>query len=180
MNIKSDRPHKLIGYMDTANSAWQTIGTWDRIEDVGDGVEKDMEYPKGTKVRLVMDLKLPVGRAFSLPGAEYLFAPFMPDGIELLDVYGSGSQAYVEGEVDPAWLLSILFFIRAHWLAISLFTIGISLSLAALISSIRFDVSTPRAIGDIVKWSVIGLGGLLVGIVGLKALSTFQRRGGTR
>jgi len=149
--------------------AWVTVAESDRIETLGDDLTTDIELPKGTKVRFVMDLRLPVGSAFSLPGAEYIFRPFMPDGIDLIDVYGSGSQATIECEADPAFLLAALAFIKAHWLAIGLITIGITLGLAALIYTIRCDVDKP-IFGDwatIVKWGAIGV----LGIFGIKLLT---------
>lgn len=43
----------------------------------------------------------------------------MPEGLDLTDVHGEGwSTAVIEAESDPAWLIAILLFIKAHWAVI--------------------------------------------------------------
>lgn len=156
--------------------AWELLAQSDSIETLGDDVIEDMELPKGTRVRITMDLILPVGYFFNLPGAEYIFRPFMPEGVELIDVHANGAWgATVEGVVDPAWLLAILGFIKMHWLAVSLITIGITFGLAELIKSIRFSGDVPSLaenIATIVKWSAIGV----FGVLGIKIVSDLARR----
>jgi len=156
--------------------AWTLLAQSDSIETLGDDVIEDMELPKGTRVRVTMDLILPVGYFFNLPGAEYIFRPFMPEGVELIDVHSNGAWgAIVEGVVDPAWLLAVLGFIKVHWLAISLITIGITFALSELIKSIRFNGDVPSLaanIATIVKWGAIGA----VGVAGIKLLSDLSRR----
>ena len=80
----------------------------------------DTELPKGSKVRIEMDLKLPLAWAFDAAGAELAFRPFVPDGMTLIDVYGEGSKGIVEMEADPIWLIAMLAFIKAHWIAIAI------------------------------------------------------------
>lgn len=98
---------------------WQTAaeGTsfWDLKQTIA-----DMELPKGSKMKVVMDLKLPLGWAFDAAGAELAFKPFVPDGMKLIDVYGEGSKGIVEMEADPVWLVAALLFIEAHWVAIAI------------------------------------------------------------
>lgn len=97
--------------------AWQTVAQGINITELQQTVA-DMELPKGTRMKVVMDLKMPLGWAFDMAGAELAFKPFVPTGMKLIDVYGEGSQGIVEMEADPAWLVAVLAFIKAHWLAI--------------------------------------------------------------
>lgn len=156
--------------------AWTLLAASDSIETLGDDVFEDMELPKGTRVRVTMDFNLPVGYFFDLPGAEYIFRPVMPEGVDLIDVHSNGAWgAVVEGVVDPALLLAILGFIKVHWLAISLITIGITFGLTELIKAIRFDGDVPsfaENIATIVKWGAIGA----IGVSGIKFLSELARR----
>ncbi len=97
--------------------AWQAVAQgvnlWDLKSTVG-----ELELPKGSQLRIEMDLKLPLGWAFDAAGAEFIFEPFTPAGMELVDVYGEGSRGIVEMEADPAWLLAVLAFIKLHWVSI--------------------------------------------------------------
>ncbi|GAJ08950.1 unnamed protein product, partial [marine sediment metagenome] len=88
---------------------------WDLESTIG-----ELELPKGSRIKVVMDLKLPLGWAFDVAGAELIFKPFTPDGTTLVDVYGEGSQGIVELEADPVWLIPVLAFIKAHWLALTI------------------------------------------------------------
>jgi len=97
----------------------------------------DMELPKGTRMRVIMDT--PVSWVFDMAGAELAFKPFVPDGMELIDVYGEGGQGIVEMEADPAWLVVTLAFIKAHWLAI----IIAGFVLALIVQFIRVMIEVP-------------------------------------
>ena len=151
--------------------SWKTLAQADSLEALGEDVIDDFELPHGTKVRWVLDLNVPVGYAFSLPGAEYLFRPMMPEGIELTDVRTNGHWgAIIEGDVDPAWLIAALAFVRVHWLAISLIAIGLGFVLAEIIKAVRFDgdFESPLAsFSEILKWGAIGL----IGVMGIKLIS---------
>lgn len=149
--------------------AWETVAESDSLEGLGQALTEDMELPKGTKIRFVMQLIAPIGFVFSLPGMELLFRPFIPGGIDLVDVHGHGTWgAMIECEADPAWLIAVLAFVRAHWLAISLISIGLAWGLAELIKSIRCDVDRPaplESLASIIKWGSIGaicIGGLVL------------------
>lgn len=79
----------------------------------------DRELEKGTRVRWVLDFKVPgVAKTMDLWGAEAIFSPFVPPGLDLVDVYESGGKGYVDMEADPAWVVAIWAFVKAHWLAI--------------------------------------------------------------
>jgi len=107
--------------------------------------------PKGTPLRVVMDLKLPVGRAFDLPGAELVFKRFIPPGLILKDVHSEGSRrAVVELEADPAWIPAVALFIARHWSGLILGAIGISLALSLLILSVRLEA--PEKLLEVPKW----------------------------
>lgn len=155
--------------------AWKLLAQSDSIETLGDDVIEDMELPKGTRVRVTMDFKLPVGYFFDLPGAEYIFRPMMPEGIDLIDVHSNGAWgAIVEGVVDPAGLLAALAFIKVHWLGISIVTILGTFALTALILAIKLsaDIKPFVNIAKIVKWSVIGV----IGVMTIKIGSDLARR----
>jgi len=156
--------------------AWKLLAESDSIETLGDDIVEDIELPKGTRVRIAMDFILPVGYFFDLPGAEYIFRPIMPEGIELIDVHANGAWgATIEGAVDPPWLLASLAFIKVHWLVISLITIGITFALAELIRSIRFSGDVPSLaenIATILKWGALGV----VGVLGVKLVSDLAKR----
>lgn len=150
---------------------WVTVAEGVSLSDLSATVA-DMELPKGTKMMVVMDLKFPVGWAFDVAGAEWLFKPFTPDGMDLIDVYGEGSQGFVEMEADPAWLVAVLAFIRAHWLAITI----AGLALALIISFISVMIKLP----PVAAIPVTLLVGVALGVVALILLSSRQPvRGGT-
>lgn len=153
--------------------AWTLIAESDRIETLGEDLVEDFELPEGTPVRIVMELNFPLGYAFSLPGAELIFRPFMPEGVRLIDVHGDGWwRAVVEGEIEGTWVGAILAFIKLHWLAVSLITIGIIWGMAELIKAIRFEANVPgplENLATIIKWGSIGA----LGIFGMKLLSDY-------
>lgn len=123
----------------------------------------DMELPKGTKVKVVMDLKVPIGFAFDAPGAEWLFKPFVPSDMKLLDVCGEGSQGIVEMEADPAWLVAILAFIRAHWLSILI--TGFVLGMIIFFIRVMIQITEPGPFG--IPWWVwlVGTGVIAVPLI---------------
>lgn len=148
---------------------WTTVAQGISLADLAATVS-DMELPKGTKMRVVMDLKYPVAWAFDVAGAELLFRPFVPEGMTLVDVYGEGSQGFIDMEADPAWLLTTLAFIKAHWLAITI----AGFTLALLISFIYIAIKVP-AIVQIPIWLIIGAIGGAVGIIYLGSRKTPMR-----
>ncbi len=94
-----------------------------------------------------------------------IFKPFIPDGVALIDVYGEGSQGIVEMEADPAWLLAVLAFIKAHWLAITIAGFVLTAIIASIIVLVKIAVAPALPIAAI----AIGGGLALIGI--LAALS---------
>ena len=94
---------------------WKTVAEGSNISELRQMVS-DMELTKGTKIRVVMDTSMPW--LFDIAGAEWAFKPFIPDGVDLIDVYGEGNQGIVDMEADPIWLVVFLAFVKAHWLAI--------------------------------------------------------------
>jgi len=139
---------------------WKTVAEGMSLSDLEQTVA-DMELPKGTKVRVVMDTWAPWAFDFAL--AEPVFRPFVPGGLELLDVWGEGGQGVVEMEADPAWLIATIIFIKTHWLAITL----AGLALAVLISFITVLIKVPAA----AQIPVALLAGVALGIVGLIILT---------
>lgn len=117
---------------------------------------EDMELPKGAKVRVVMETRLPW--VFDMAGAELVVKPFVPEGMDLVDVWGEGNTGIIEMEADPAWFLAVLAFIKVHWLAITL----AGIALWALVSFIQVMVKMPP-VAQIPIWLIAGaLGGILL------------------
>jgi len=143
---------------------WQVVAEGTSIFDLESTVG-ELELPKGSKILVVMDLKLPLGWAFSLPGAEIPFKPFIPEGTTLVDVYGEGSEGTIELEADPAWLLAVLAFIKAHWLAITIAGFVLATIITLIIVLVKIAVAPALPIAGI----AIGGGLALIGVLALIA-----------
>ncbi len=139
---------------------WQVVAEGTSIFDLESTIGQ-LELTKGMKVRVVMETPAPW--IFDTAGAELVFKPFVPEGLDLIDVYGENGQGIVDMEADPAWLLAVLAFMKAHWLAITI----AGFALAALISFITVMVKIPAA----AQIPVALIVGAAVGIVVLTALA---------
>lgn len=148
--------------------AWVKVAEGTSISSLSATVG-EMEFPKGTKMKVVMAAP-GYDWLFDIAGAELVFGPFVPDGWELLDVYGENGQGIVDMEADPAWLVATLAFIRAHWLAITL--AGVALGLIVTLITIWAKLPAAAAI------PVTLLVGAAIGVLGLVLLSSVMRRGG--
>ena len=150
---------------------WQVVaeGTniWDLESTIG-----ELELPKGSKLKVVINLKFPIGWIFDIAGAELIFRPFTPDGMELIDVYGEGSQGIIDMEADPAWLLGILAFIKAHWLAITIAGFVLTAIIASIIILAKIAIAPTLPVATIAI-----VGGLA--IVGILAVMAAKKRGYT-
>ncbi len=120
-------------------ASWQqaAVGTslWDLEATIA-----DLNLQKGDRMRVEMDLKVPVGFLFDAAGAELLFKPVVPDGMDLVDVWGEGSKAYVELEADPVFLVAALAFIKAHWVGIVIAGFLLAALVASIIVFIKIEV----------------------------------------
>ena len=125
--------------------AWQKVAEGVSLYELRQTVA-DMELPKGSKIRVVMDTW--AWWAFDVAGAELAFKPFVPDGVELLDVYGESGRGIVDMEADPITLAGFILFVKTHWLALTI----LGLALAAIISYIVVFILTV-ALG--IPWWVI-------------------------
>lgn len=143
---------------------WQTVAGGTNIWDLESAVG-ELELPKGSRIRVVMDLKLPLAWAFDAAGAELIFRPFTPDGMALIDVYGEGSQGIVEMEADPYWLLAFLAFVKAHWLAIIIAGFVLTVIIASIIVLVKIAVAPTLPVAAI----AIGGGLALIGILAMMA-----------
>lgn len=148
---------------------WEVVaeGTniWNLESTVG-----ELELPKGSRIKVVMDLLYPVAPAFDVAGMEWVFQQFVPDGVIVKDVYGEGwNTAVVEMEADPAWLLPILAFIKAHWILIM---IGV-VTLGAIVATIL--VLTKIAVAPALPITAIAIGGGLALIGVLLAIGVKRR-----
>lgn len=137
--------------------AWQTVAEGASFSELRSLIG-DMELPKGTRVKVVMDLKAPIGWAFDAPGAEWLFRPLIPSGLELIDVYGEGSQGIAEMEADPVWLVTLLAFIKAHW--VSILIAGLILGLIIFFIRVMIQITEPGPFG--IPWWVYLVGGAAI------------------
>lgn len=139
--------------------AWQTVAEGTNLLNLRSTIG-EMELPKGTRMKVIMDLKVPVGGMFNLAVADWLGRPFVPDGMEFIDVYGSGSQGVIEMEADPAWLLAVVAFIKAHWIALTI----AGFVLWAIVSLITISVKAP-ALVQAPFWLIAGAALGVVGII---------------
>lgn len=135
----------------------QGVSIWDLQSTVG-----EMELPKGSKMKVVMDLTLPVGGMFNWAVADWLGEKFVPDGMEFVDAYGSGSQGTIEMEADPAWLLAVLAFIKAHWLALAIAGVFLAAIIASIIVLVKIAVAPSMPVAAIALIGGLILVGLLI------------------
>ena len=142
--------------MDEWQVVAQGMNIWDLSSTVG-----ELKLAKGSRLKVVMDLKMPLGWAFDVAGAESIFRPFVPDGMDLVDVYGEGSQGFIEMEADPAWLLAVLAFIKAHWLAITIAGFLLTAIIASIIILMKIAVAPALPVAAI----AIGGGLALIGVL---------------
>lgn len=114
----------------------------------------DRELPKDTPVKWELDFKIPgIARLLDLWGAESIFRPFVPPGLELVDVCERGGKGVVGMKVSGTWLLAIIAFARAHWAAILIggFLITVAVRLITMFVKIAKAVF---------PWIVLAVGGL--------------------
>jgi len=122
----------------------------------------DMELPKGTKMRVEM-ICPDFDWLFDLAGAEWVFQSQVPDGMELVDVWGENGRGIVEMEADPAWLVAVWLFIKAHWVALAIAGVLIWTIVSLIIISVKLPAVAAIPISLIV--------GIAIGIVGLTLLA---------
>jgi hypothetical protein len=130
---------------------------WDLESTIG-----DMHLPKGSRIKVVMDLKLPLGWAFDAAGAELIFKPFTPDGTKVVDVYGEGSQGIVELEADPVWLLALLAFIEAHWIEILIAGFVLTAIIMSIIILVKVAVAPSLPVAAIAIIGALAIGGIML------------------
>jgi len=122
---------------------------WDIRSKVG-----ELELPKGSRLRIVMDCNVPAAWAFDI-APNWAFPA--PTGMEVVDIWGEGSSTgIVELEADPAWLVAVLGFIAANWLRIVIGTAVIGFTLGLIVTIARVFASVPIPEGTW-NWLVIGL-----------------------
>lgn len=155
---------------------WTTVAKGTSLETLT-AIVKDQELPKGTPVRFELTLNMPVAHSFDLPGAEWLFSAVMPEGLVMKDVYSPDDKykVVVDCESDPVHLAAIVGFVKVHWLALSLITIGIFFTLGYLITAIKVKAELLAAI-HIAVWVAIIAGIVLIGYLVYKGV--VQPRGG--
>jgi len=151
---------------------WVTVAEGTTFEMLGQARPAEVELPKGTPIRVVMELSQPAAFAFNTPGAEAIFRPVMPDGMELVDVHSEGwSTVIIEMRADPAFLVPLVAFVAAHWVGLSLAAIGLMVALGFLIAVVKVEAPEDlfKALAEPKKWITYALIAVAV-IVGLRAL----------
>lgn len=119
----------------------------------------DRELPKDTPVRWVLDFKVPgIARAMDLWGAESIFRPFVPDGLDLVDVYEKGGKGYVDMKADPAWLLAVVGFVKAHWL-------GIAIAGFLIATVVKLITMWIQVLEVVFPWVLLIVGGLALAAI---------------
>jgi len=116
-------------------------------------VVADRDLVKGTKIRAEINVASGFGWLFDAPGAELAFLPFIPSGVDLIDVYGEGNKGIVDMEADPIGLVALLTFIKANWLAIAI----AGILLTTIILSIKLLIQVEATIEDYLPWIIGGL-----------------------
>jgi len=138
---------------------WITVAEGIKFDEL-EQLVADMNLPKGTEILVAM--KTPMPWLFDVAGAELAFKPFVPEGVDLIDVYGEGEYAYARMEADPIHVVPLLLAI-AKWTAIA---IAAGVLLATIISFIYIMVKVPA--GAAIPVAVIF--GIAAGIIILTAI----------
>lgn len=137
----------------------------------------DRQLPKGTRARVVMELQPSWwATAFNVAGAEALFRPQVPAGMDLVDVYGTDGYGVVEMEADPAFLMPFLAAV-IPWAGIIITTLVVTAALAIIVWRVQVFVEVAAPIvaptpGAKMAWATVALVGAVAvgGIVLLKYL----------
>jgi len=121
----------------------------------------DFSLPKGTPVRAIIDLKLPLAYLFNLPSVEALFQAQTKDMV-VKDVHADGASRVivVMEAASPAFWLAVLAFIKAHWVLI--LVSGFLVALLTTFIRLEAPEEVVKGIGEIAKWGAIALIALLV------------------
>ncbi len=126
----------------------------------------DMNLTKGTRMRVVMNTWAPW--LFDMAGAELAFAGSVPEGMDLIDVWGEGGQGIVELEADPIWMVAALAFIKLHWVALIIGVLA-GFVLGAITTAVVVFILKVPAVAQIPVLLIIGAA---IGIVGLALLAS--------
>jgi len=160
--------------MEAEMAVWVKVAEGTSFDDLHSLVA-DRELRKGTRVKCVMETHLP-GAAAAFNIAPNWGWP-APEGMSVVDIWGEGgilgSTGVVEMEADPAWLLAVFAFIKAHWVAIAIAATVLGL----IITGIAIWVLGAEVILDIFKWGAI----LVVAVSGVYLVGSFvggKRSGG--
>lgn len=136
-------------------NGWTTVAQATRLQDL-ESVIGNMELKKGTKLRVVMSTS--AEWLFDSFLAEPVFARVVPDGMDLIDVWGENGKGIIEMEADPAWLVAVLGFIRIHWVALTIAGFLLWLFVSFIIVMVKVPI--------IVQVPFLLLAGAGLGIIG--------------
>lgn len=147
---------------------WQKVAEGASLGELSP-IVADMELIKGARMRVVMNTQ--ISWLFDMAGAELAFAGSVPEGMELVDVYGEGGQGIVELEADPVWLIAALAFIKLHWVALFIGVLA-GFVLGVITTAVAVFILKVPAVAQIPVMLIIGAA---LGIVGLTLLASRSR-----
>lgn len=123
---------------------------------------EDMDLPKGTKVRIVMDVN-GFDHIFDMAGAELFFKPFVPDEMKLVDVWGENGQGIVELEAEGVWITAVIAGLPVwSWIVIAGLTLAVIIAYIVILVKVPVLAAFPAGL----------LIGAAVAIVGLTILAS--------
>lgn len=136
--------------------AWRTVAQGTTLETL-EATVADREFGKGVPVRLRFTLNQPLAHLFDMAGAEQACVSLIPEGLTIKDVYSPDNtyEVIIDCESDPVWLVALVAFVKAHWLALVLTAIGLTVALGLLIIAIKIQ-SPEEALAE-AKWIVWAL-----------------------
>jgi len=139
--------------------AWVTIVEANSLEEFKTATPTVAELPKGTKIKLRLELKAPVGNLITLFPASWWASKLLPEGIVVTDVKGGWWWLEVYGEIDPP--MPSVWAIAALVAAIAL--LGFAITSLIKVIKLDGDLPVPTPIPSIPGWLIfVGLIAILL------------------
>ena len=147
--------------------AWVVAAEGASLSDLKQ-VIADRDLVKGTKIRAEINVIPGFGWLFDVAGAELAFLPFIPSGVDLIDVRGEGNKGIIDMEADPIMLAPLVAFIAANWLRIAIAGVVI----ATVVLSIKLLIAIEETLEEFLPFLLIV--GLVIG--GLWLVGSRERK----
>lgn len=168
--------------------AWETVAEGANFNTLKQ-IVADKDVPPGTIIMCEFDTKFP--SYFDLPGNEWIFQQKAPPGCKVIDVWGEGpiwpwatGKGYVKMEVQSVSggisgigigpLAAIIGWISAHWVAIIIATVVITL----LVMFIRITMKVTKTVeqaSPYLIWALIITGVCVAGYFGYKYVTREEK-----